>query len=485
MPGDQNNRKGIKVRENTIKIKVTRDAYLTKKVGSTICFDLLDGHEPSYVRASDAQFCEFKNEIERNFRVPADMQRWWIFMRRGNNTYMPSRVLSIEEQDTMIGDIEKSIGSEGCLDLYLEVEYGILSKPVYPLPKRDDEVMIFFKFFNAKRCSFKYVGRLSLQLSNRPVNILEKLREMAEIGPGEGLTLFEEISFDPKVLCHPLKLDISFEDNKITDGDIVWIQTSESHSKNQHRRHNVSSFLQFMFKKSISLDLYQDILRKYSLFKSSGSSPMTVNPFLASLRDELELSLSDHDCVLKDLGGLSPPCEPVCQPTARVKSKEHQKRAASVTLALSLPRGQLSDEDSIIKGWDKKCDRTLSDSEAHHLLKLRISVKCGKHYKKLSSVSLPASQPQGQLPNEYEPIKGTYLRNKESMSDSEVSGMSDAKVPTLLVALTLRTTFHTKCSIHEKNLDTFCTSCFAIMCARCDHNHANHKKLRVSNLNTI
>uniref|UniRef100_A0A0A9B6U1 UBP13 n=1 Tax=Arundo donax TaxID=35708 RepID=A0A0A9B6U1_ARUDO len=459
MPGDQNNWKGSKGRDDTIKIKVTQDSYLSNKVGSTICFDLLDGNELSYLRLSHEHFSAFKNQIESDFKVPVHMQRFWVFIKRDNSTYRPSRVLSVEEQHKTIGDIEKSIDGDRCLNLYLEIEYGILLKPILPLPKMDDEVLVFFKYFDVKRCGFKYVGRLSLKLSNKPANILGKLREMAEIDPKEGLTLFEEISFDPEVLCHPIKLDISFEDNKIRDGDIIWIQPSDPRSKNLKRRHNVPSFLQFMLKKSISLDLYQDILRKYSLFKSSSSTPMAVNPILASLRDELELSLSDHDSVLKDLAGLSPQSE--LEPTAQENCKEHQERAASVTAALALPRGQLSSEDNITKGWNMDNDRSLSDSEAYYLSKLRIRDKGKKLYKKVSD------------------DKGIYLTNDESLSDSEVSGMSNAEVPTWLAALTLQTTFHTKCSVHDKNLDTFCTSCFALLCAHCDHNHAGHKKLRV------
>ncbi|KAF5777805.1 putative ubiquitinyl hydrolase 1 [Helianthus annuus] len=77
------------------------------------------------------------------------------------------------------------------LHLFLEVEGGWDLQPM-PLPeKTEEEIMLFFKFYDRKKDELRYVGRLFIKGTGKPIDILSKLKQLAGIEQGEEIELVE------------------------------------------------------------------------------------------------------------------------------------------------------------------------------------------------------------------------------------------------------------------------------------------------------
>ncbi|CAM0149158.1 unnamed protein product [Urochloa decumbens] len=322
---NSNSGKELKEREACIKVKITHDSYLAEKIGSTICFDLLDSSESTYNRERNDKFTDLQNMIEHDLKIPVGLQRFWIFFPRKNNTYRPSKVLSQDKLQLTLAELDQYVKGDGTVDLYLETEYGMSLQPVQPLAKSDEDVMLFFKFYDAKRCTFKYIGRLTVKLSNKPVNILSRLREMAQVQEEDSLALFEEVCYHPKLICQAIDTNTTFANCKLRDGDILWLEKCELAMKDRRLMRNVPEFLEYMLRKSISAELYTDIICKYKFFKSSKVVPMDSNATLTSLRHEFDISTDDHEWAVERMMGSSS-YEPVLfeASTTQLNENRHQ-----------------------------------------------------------------------------------------------------------------------------------------------------------------
>ncbi|CAL5017248.1 unnamed protein product [Urochloa decumbens] len=439
-----NSGKEFKEREACIKVKITHDSYLAEKIGSTICFDLLDLSETTYNRERNDKFTDIQNLIEHDLKIPVGLQRFWVFFPRKNNTYRPSKLLSQDKLELTLAELDQYVKGDGTVDLYLETEYGLylLScwflpslflllieprfsprfmipffiqslQPVQPLAKSDEDVMLFFKFYDAKRCTFKYIGRLTVKLSNKPVDILSRLREMAQVQEEDSLALFEEVCYHPKLICQAIDTNTTFANCKLRDGDILWLEKCELAVKDSRLMRNVPEFLEYMLRKSMSAELYTDIICKYKFFKSSKVVPMESNATLASLRHELDISTDDHEWTVERLMGSSS-YEPVLFEASTTQLNENRHQAV-------FSRGYAQFEEKMFN---------------------------------------------------------------KSISDSEISPRTVSSSPRWLYVLTFHTRIHATCAIHGTRMHSYCCECMVTACDSClHHDHVGHDKLRIYKVN--
>lgn len=65
--------------------------------------------------------CNMQEDVAREFNVPIQFQRYWLWAKRQNHTYRPNRPLTqIEEA--------QSVNSHACIEIFLFILYFI------PLP---------------------------------------------------------------------------------------------------------------------------------------------------------------------------------------------------------------------------------------------------------------------------------------------------------------------------------------------------------------
>uniref|UniRef100_A0A7C9EEU4 Ubiquitinyl hydrolase 1 n=1 Tax=Opuntia streptacantha TaxID=393608 RepID=A0A7C9EEU4_OPUST len=85
-------------------IKVARDEDLAEQIGKDIYFDLVDHDKVKSFRIQKQMpFTVFKEEIAKEFGIPVQFQRFWLWAKRQNHAYRPNRPLTpVEEAQSVI-----------------------------------------------------------------------------------------------------------------------------------------------------------------------------------------------------------------------------------------------------------------------------------------------------------------------------------------------------------------------------------------------
>ncbi|XP_059428355.1 ubiquitin C-terminal hydrolase 12 isoform X2 [Corylus avellana] len=236
-------------------IKVARDEDLAEQIGKDIYFDLVD-HEKvhSFRIQKQTPFNLFKEEVAKVLGIPVQFQRFWIWAKRQNHTYRPNRPLTPQEEAQSVGQLRevsnKTHNAE--LKLFLEVELGLDLRPITPPAKAKEDILLFFKLYNPEKGELRYVGRLFVKSSGKPLEILEKLKKMAGFSPDEEIELYEEIKFEPCVMCEHLDKRTSFRLSQIEDGDIICFQKSPPLESEEECRYSaVPSFLEYVHNRQV------------------------------------------------------------------------------------------------------------------------------------------------------------------------------------------------------------------------------------------
>ncbi|KAL6585578.1 CSN-associated deubiquitinating enzyme Ubp12 [Orobanche minor] len=236
-------------------IKVARDEDLKEQIGRDIYFDLVDHDKVHNFRIQkQTPFNLFKEEVAKEFGIPVQYQRFWIWAKRQNHTYRPNRPLTPQEEAQTVGALREvsSKAHNAELKLFLEVEHG---QDLHPLPlpeKYKEDILLFFKLYDPIKEELRYVGRLFMKSSTKPIEILTKLNELAGYDPDQEIELFEEIKFEPSVMCERLDKRASFKFNQIEDGDIICFQKRHlPETEEQMRFPDVPSFLEYVKNRQI------------------------------------------------------------------------------------------------------------------------------------------------------------------------------------------------------------------------------------------
>ncbi|KAF5470184.1 hypothetical protein F2P56_010713 [Juglans regia] len=236
-------------------IKVARNEDLLEQIGRDIYFDLVD-HEKvhSFRIQKQMPFNVFKEEVAKEFGIPVQFQRFWIWAKRQNHTYRPNRPLTPQEEVQSVGQLREvsNKANNAELKLFLEVELGQDLKPVPPPEKTKEDILLFFKLYEPLKEMLQYVGRLFVKGSGKPVEILAKLNEMAGFSPDEEIEIYEEIKFEPNIMCERIDKKATFRASQLEDGDIICFQKSpQVGSSDQFRYPDVPSFLEYVHNRQV------------------------------------------------------------------------------------------------------------------------------------------------------------------------------------------------------------------------------------------
>ncbi|XP_028053100.1 ubiquitin carboxyl-terminal hydrolase 12-like isoform X3 [Camellia sinensis] len=236
-------------------IKVARDEDLLEQLGRDVYFDLVDHDKVRSFRIQkQTPFNLFKEEVAKEFGVPVQFQRFWLWAKRQNHTYRPNRPLTPQEEVQSVGQLREvsNKANNAELKLFLEVESGQDLRPIPPPLKSKEEILLFFKLYDPLKEELRYVGRLFVKSNGKPAEILTKLNELAGFSPDEEIELFEEIKFEPNVMCERIDKKLTFRGSQLEDGDIICFQKStQVESSEQCRYPDVPSFLEYVHNRQV------------------------------------------------------------------------------------------------------------------------------------------------------------------------------------------------------------------------------------------
>ncbi|XP_050281152.1 ubiquitin C-terminal hydrolase 12-like isoform X23 [Quercus robur] len=236
-------------------IKVARNEDLLEQIGRDIYFDLVDHDKVHSFRIQkQISFNLFKEEVAKELGIPVQFQRFWLWAQRQNNTYRPNRPLTPQEEAQSVGQLREvsNKANNAELKLFLEVELGQDLQPVPPPKRTKRDILLFFKLYDPSKEELRYVGRLFVKGSGKPVEILPKLNEMAGFSADEEIELYEEIKFEPTIMCERIDKKVTFRSSQLEDGDIVCFQKSAPvGSSDQCRYPDVPSFLDYVHNRQV------------------------------------------------------------------------------------------------------------------------------------------------------------------------------------------------------------------------------------------
>ncbi|KAL5704941.1 ubiquitinyl hydrolase 1 [Ranunculus cassubicifolius] len=244
-------------------IKIAHYKDLIKQIGTEIYFDLVDHEKVHCFHVNNwMRFCTFKEEVAKQFGIPVQFQRFWLWEKRQNHTYRPSRPLTPEEEIQSVGQL-RELSKEAYsaeLKLFLEVELGPVMAQLdsHPIPlsgKTNDHILLFFKLYDAENKLLSYVGNMIVKISGCPSEILIKLNKMAKFSPSQEIELYKEIKYEPIVVCEQIDPTSTFQACELKDGDIVCYQKSSVVGE-QYNYPDVPSFLKYQLNCQVQLFLF-------------------------------------------------------------------------------------------------------------------------------------------------------------------------------------------------------------------------------------
>ncbi|KAJ6720064.1 UBIQUITIN CARBOXYL-TERMINAL HYDROLASE [Salix viminalis] len=276
-------------------IKVARSEDLLEQIGKDVYFDLVDHDKVRSFRIQkQITFNLFKEEVAKEFGIPVQFQRFWLWAKRQNHTYRPNRPLTPQEEAQSVGQLREvsNKANNAELKLFLEVEIGQDLRPVPPPEKTKEDILLFFKLYDPSKEELRYVGRLFVKGSGKPLEILTKLNEMAGFAPDQEIELYEEIKFEPNVMCEHIDNRLTFRSSQLEDGDIVCFQKPPQMGSNEQCRYpDVPSFLEYMHNRQLS-DLAWKLTWKRGRVTGSTRQVVRFRSLEKSKEDEFCLELS-------------------------------------------------------------------------------------------------------------------------------------------------------------------------------------------------
>eukprot|EP01111_Echinosteliopsis_oligospora_P012912 TRINITY_DN4502_c0_g1_i1.p1 TRINITY_DN4502_c0_g1~~TRINITY_DN4502_c0_g1_i1.p1 ORF type:complete len:1110 (+),score=317.42 TRINITY_DN4502_c0_g1_i1:80-3409(+) len=183
-----------------------------------------------------------KDVIAPSLGVPFERQRFWTWVSRQNKTTRPDTLITAIEEDLPIENVAKKMPD---LKLYMEISplppspstsnsvsdsssqtssitSSALSSSSCFAPIHDDDVLIFFKYYDPFSETLTYVGHQMVKASMKITNMTGMMCAMARIPPSSHLLVFEEVK---PTMIDPIKPQYTLREGEISNGDIIVYQT--------------------------------------------------------------------------------------------------------------------------------------------------------------------------------------------------------------------------------------------------------------------
>ncbi|KAL5568692.1 hypothetical protein UlMin_025267 [Ulmus minor] len=341
-------------------VKVARNEDLLEQIGKNIYFDLVDFDKVRRFRILKLiPFNLFKEEIAEEFGVPLQFQRFWLWAKRQNHTHRPQWPLTPVHEAMSVGELSKDskTADNAELNLFLEVELGLNLRPVAPSKKTKAEILLFFKLYDPVKEELGYVGRLFVKGTGLPVEILTKLNEMAGFSADEQIELFEEIKFEPTVMCEHIDNNISFLTSQLGDGDIICFQKSpQAGSSEQCRYPDVPAFLESVHNRPVVAEADSSSFAEFDAMFAGiqnlleGKTSDSFQPPLLSTEEISNAKRTFKRCLDQNL-------------TNVIKSGWTQEFMNSLSIMLTanaIPNNLVKELSWFLSNFDQSCERYMA-----------------------------------------------------------------------------------------------------------------------------
>ncbi|KAI3843890.1 hypothetical protein MKW92_044793 [Papaver armeniacum] len=217
-------------------IKVVRNEDLYQQIGRDVYCDLVD-HD----KVRSFRWSKLTETVTRQFGVPLQLQRFWVCIKRKNQTCRPSRPLTHEEEKQPVCEL-KSLTDL----IFLEgLELGPDLRTFRLRFKTEEDILLFFNLYDPEKEEIRYVGNLFVKGSAMPEDILIKLNDMANFSPDEEIELHEAARFVPTVMCDLVDQKLTFLANGLKNGDIICFQKAQP-VQTKCRYPDIPSFLRYL-----------------------------------------------------------------------------------------------------------------------------------------------------------------------------------------------------------------------------------------------
>lgn len=192
-------------------IKVACDTDFSRQIGDTHHFDLVNFDDvKSYRIHKKSSFQDFQALVASDFSVPIERQRYWIWSQRHNGTIRPDSPLGDERELKTVLDLqrykEKSYmplekHALMTIKLYLEKpdkETGMLKE------LSNNDLLLFCKLYDPYARKLSYVGHLFVDKNMLFKDIFNLLKKMVGMDENDEILAYEEVKFEPSVMCNDL-----------------------------------------------------------------------------------------------------------------------------------------------------------------------------------------------------------------------------------------------------------------------------------------
>ncbi|CAH8321728.1 unnamed protein product [Eruca vesicaria subsp. sativa] len=293
-------------------IKVARDQDLKEQIGKDIYFYLVDHDKVqegilTSVEEMDYVKTVFWEEVAKEFGIPVRVRGSGFRQSDKTIPIVPIAPLHLRRNYNrvsapIVGQIREASNKANTAELKLFLEVELLDeRPIPPPEKSKEDILLFFKLYDPEKPELRYVGRLMVKSSSKPMDITGKLNEMAGFAPDEEIELYEEIKFEPGVMCEHLDKKKSFRLCQIEDGDIICFQKPLVNKEIECRYPAVPSFLEYVQNRQLvrfrALEKFKEdeFVLELSKLHSYDDVVETVAQKLG-LDDPSKLRLASHNC---------------------------------------------------------------------------------------------------------------------------------------------------------------------------------------------
>lgn len=234
-------------------IKVAQPDDLMKQIGTETFFDLVD-HEKvkSYRVQKQTLFSQFKEDMAKETGIPAQFQRYWLWAKRQNHTFRPSRPLAGTEEALSVVQV-KEVANTAVktavtdLKLFLEVNTDARGIPRELRPVSRGDILLFFKLYDPATEKLRFVGHMFASVNARMLDLQADMNRMAGFPASQELLLYEEIKFEPNVMCEKIDRNSTLRVCQLEDGDIICFQRQFSPAEEQgYQYRSVPDFLEYI-----------------------------------------------------------------------------------------------------------------------------------------------------------------------------------------------------------------------------------------------
>lgn len=160
---------------------------------------------------------EFRAKAEEIWGIPQNRQRYWPFIRRRNKTFRPDKAYSAVDEEKAFATL-KTVAQEHRVFLECVSEAEAAPEGELVPPVKENEILLFFKFFDTKERKLEFVGSRVLSSQLKPADLLQLLREFKGLPAETPLNIYEEIK---PTMIEALKPDRTLHEGEITNGDII------------------------------------------------------------------------------------------------------------------------------------------------------------------------------------------------------------------------------------------------------------------------